>query len=128
MSRRAAMTIVLVLLLAAVCGGMLGAQEHVPKPYSPDEFPPWLKDLYRAEVITVGSFPFALFLTLEAYDTWRYVTYGFNTSYAPWPIGSGVTYSAQETTWLAVSAISISVFVAGLDFLLGRLNESSPRR
>ena len=72
MSRRTALTIVLVLLLAAVCGGMLGGQEHVPKPYSPDEFPPWLKEAsYRAEVITVGSFPFALFLTLEVYDTWR---------------------------------------------------------
>ena len=61
---------------------------------------------------------------------WRYVTYGFNPRYAPWPFGSGAgtTYSAEETTWLAVSAISISVFVAGLDFLLGRLNESSPRR
>jgi hypothetical protein len=102
----------------------------VPKPYSPDEFPQWAKDLWRAEVITVGSFPFSLFLTLEVYDTWRYVTYGFNPSQAPWPIGSaaGATYSAQETTWLAVSAVSISVFVAGLDFLLGRIYESSKNR
>jgi hypothetical protein len=128
MNRRRLRSFLLCLLLAALCVGALGAQEHVPVPYTPGEFAPWMKDLWRAEVITVGSFPFALFFTLEVYDSWRYATNGFNPSYAPWPIGAGATYTPQETAWIAVSAVSVSVLVAGLDYLLGKLNESSAHR
>jgi hypothetical protein len=117
-------------ILGVACAGTLAAQEHVPAPYSPTEFAPWVMDVWRAEVITVGTFPFTLFFTLEIYDTWRYATSNFNPSYAPWPIGAGAgtVYSAQETTWIAVSALSASVLIAGIDFLLGKLNESSAHR
>jgi hypothetical protein len=126
----AARTLLLCLLLVVAGFSAIGAQEHVPVPYTPGEFAPWLKDLWRAEVITVGSFPFTLFFTLEIYDTWRYANNGFNPNYAPWPIGSGAgtTYSPQETAWLAVSAVSVSVLIAGLDYLIGRINESSAHR
>jgi hypothetical protein len=135
-SRRLILVLVLCLSMCALCGGSLFAQDHTPKEYSSDEFPRWLKDLFRAEAITIGSFPITLFLTLEAYDTYRYVTpqgqtqQQFNPSYAPWPFGSGTAagYSAQETLWLAVSAVSLSVVIAGIDFLIGRINESSAGR
>jgi hypothetical protein len=105
------------------------AQDHTPQPYSPDEFQSWMRDSYRAEAIFVGSFPFTLFATLEAYDTVRYVSNGFNPSYAPWPLGSGtaVSYSAEETLWLAVSAVSLSMVISGVDYLIGRINERSSR-
>lgn len=88
-----------------------------------------MKDSYRAEAVIVGVFPFALFATLEVYDTIRYVSNGLSPTYAPWPLGSGtaVSYSANETLWLAVSAVSLSVVIAGIDFLVGRINESSRR-
>ncbi len=101
------------------------AEDHTPKPYSPDEFAGWMKEAWRADAIMVGSFPFTLFLTLEVYDTYRFVLSGFKTTYAPWPIGSGtaVSYTTQETLWLAVSALSLSLVISGIDFLLGRINE-----
>jgi hypothetical protein len=101
------------------------AEDHTPTPYSPDEFAGWMKDLWRADAIFVGSFPFTIFLTLEVYDTYRFVNSGFKTAYAPWPLGSGtaVTYTTDETLWLAVSALSLSLVIAGIDFLLGRINE-----
>jgi hypothetical protein len=70
-----------------------------------------------------------LFVTLEAYDTWRYVKIGFDPAYAPWPFGSGAPapYDPTETLWLAVSAISLSALVSGLDFLLGHIHDGSPR-
>ncbi len=136
MSRRLLLVFLLCLTGLALCGGPILAQDHTPKEYSPDEFPRWLKDLFRAEAITIGSFPITLFLTLEVYDTYRYVTpqgptqQQFNPSYAPWPFGTGTAagYSAQETAWLAVSAVSLSVVIAVIDFLIGRLNESSSSR
>jgi hypothetical protein len=101
------------------------AEEHTPKPYLPDEFAGWMKDAWRADAVAVGSFPFTMFLTLEVYDTYRFVLNGFDTSYAPWPLGSGtaVSYSTDETLWLIVSAASLSLVLAGIDFLLGRINE-----
>jgi hypothetical protein len=88
-----------------------------------------MKDLWRAEVIFVGSFPFTLFATLEVYDTYRYVTNDLKAAYAPWPFGSGAAapYSPSETAWLAVSAVSASVVIAGIDFLIGRIRESAAR-
>jgi hypothetical protein len=126
MRRRRAKLFVLCLLLAA-CGARAVAQDHVPKPYTPDEFAPWLRDLWRAEAIFVGSLPISLFATLETYDSWRYFTNGLDPKYAPWPMGSSIatSYSAEETAWLAVSAVSLSLIISGIDFLLGRLNESA---
>ena len=103
------------------------AQDHTPQPYSPEEFQAWMKAAYRAEAVTVGSFPFTLFATLEVYDTFRYISNGFNPSFAPWPLGSGtaVQYSTDETVWLAVTAVSLSMVIAGIDFLIGHINDSS---
>jgi hypothetical protein len=105
------------------------AEDHTPKPYSPDEFNAWMKDLWRADAVFVGSFPFSLFLTLEVYDTYRYVNSGFQSSYAPWPLGSGsaITYTDAETAWLAVSALSLSLVVAGIDWIIGVINERSQK-
>ncbi len=104
---------------------MASAQDHTPKPYSPDEFNTWMKKTFRAEAILVGSVPFTLFLSLEFYDTLRYASNGFNPSYAPWPFGSAsaVTYSGEETLWIALSAVSLSVVISGIDFLIGRAND-----
>jgi hypothetical protein len=101
------------------------AEDHVPQPYDPQEFPGWTHDIWRAEAVFAGSFPFALFVTFEAYDIFRYVKYSFNPSYAPWPFGSGVSapYSTTETTWLAVSAVSLSLVIAGIDFILTHIHD-----
>ena len=115
-----------VVLVALAMPATTCAQERTPQPYTQDEFPQWLKDLRRAEIVFVGSFPITLFLTLETYDTYRFVASGFNPTYTPWPLGSGAPYVNGETPWLAVSALSLSLVVAGIDFLLGRLNAPAP--
>jgi hypothetical protein len=114
-------------VLITFAAGTAAAQEHVPQPYSPDEFQQWMKDSWRAGGGVFGAFPFSLFFTPEGDESIRYVSNKFNPSYAPWPLGSGtaVSYSGQETLWLALSAVSISMLISGLDYLLGRLNEPS---
>jgi len=115
-------------VIAASAAATAAAQEHVPQPFSPDEFQQWMKDSWRAEAVFFGSFPFTLLVTLEVYDSIRYVSNKFNPSFAPWPLGSGaaVSYSGEETLWLALSAVSLSMLISGIDYLLGRINEPSP--
>ena len=120
---------ILCFVLLAACVAAAGADDHVPQPLQPNEVAPWLKDLWRAEAISVGSFPISLFVTLEVYDTYRYVTRGFSPGDAPWPLGSSVaaSYTAGETALIAVSAISLSLAIAGVDFLIGRARDSAAR-
>ncbi len=108
--------------------GTQGTPDHTPQPYAPGEFPGWLSDVWRAEAVFVGSFPLTLFATLEVYDSYRYFNSGLDPHYAPWPFGSGAAaaYDSNETLWLAVSALSLSLAVSGIDFLLGQLHDGSP--
>jgi hypothetical protein len=127
-SRRLILLLLVSALLACSAGGIF-AQEHQPQPYSPDEFQGWMKDLWRAEVILVGSFPITLFLTLESYDLYRYFGSNFNPAYSPWPFntGSALNLSAQEQTWIIVTSVSLSLTVAVVDFMIGRWNATSKK-
>ena len=88
-----------------------------------------MKDLWRAEVIFVGSIPFTLFFALETYDLYRYFNTGMNATYAPWPFNTGnsINLSAQEEAWIIVSACGLSLTVAVIDFMLGRWNATSQK-
>ena len=129
MTRRAVIAAAAVLALLLVTAAAAAAQDHTPQPYDPEEFQPWMKQLFRAEAIFIGSFPFTLFFTLETYDSWRYASNGFTPGYAPWPLGSGtaVSYSGEETLWIVLSAVSLSAVIAGIDFLIGQASGQSPR-
>jgi hypothetical protein len=108
------------LLFSAV--GALAEEEHVPVPYAPEEFPAWVNDLRRAEIVFFGSLPFSLFFTFEAYDIGRFAASGFEYSQAPWPFRAGseigAGYSSAEKGWLIASALTVSLGVAVADFLI----------
>jgi hypothetical protein len=115
MRRRAAMFLSLIFLFAAVFS------EETPKaaPYGTDEFPPWLKDLRRAEIISFGTLPFATFFGSIAYDTYRYYTHGQASGYLPWPFKDSETAVAQtedEQKMILLASAGVSVGVAVIDF------------
>ena len=105
------------------------ADEHTPVPYTDDEFPRWARDLRRGEIIFFGSLPFTMFFTFESYDTYRYVANGLDPYYAPWPFRPGSTqaYSSSEKAWLVVSSLSLSLVIATVDYLIGRVHERDAR-
>jgi hypothetical protein len=128
MRQRRITALLVFLVLACAPTGSFG-QDRTPQPYSPDEFQGWMKDLYRAEVILVGSLPITLFASLEMYDFYRYFNTGLNATYAPWPFNTGSTLNltSQEQTWIVVSAVGLSLTVAVVDFMLGRWNATSKK-
>lgn len=109
-------------LLAFAAAGALAEEDRVPEPYAPEEFPGWVRDLRRAEIVFFGSLPFTLFFTYEAYDVGRYLVNGFDPLLAPWPFRAGseigAGYTPAEKGWLIASALAVSLGVSVADFLI----------
>jgi hypothetical protein len=84
--------------------------------------PLWLKDLRRAEIVAVGAFPFAMFISSFGVDTYRFFTHDGNMLYAPWPFNlGGVAEKTHDELKITVTiAIGISLAVSLADFLVVR--------
>ncbi|MFP4179397.1 MAG: hypothetical protein ACLFNZ_08355 [Spirochaetaceae bacterium] len=97
-------------------------EEYSYEPYTKEEFPQWVRDLRRFETLLIGSLPFAFFFTNTGFETYAYVSRGFDEGYLPLFFGSSPEKEEyrQDTRMqrLAVS-ISISGAIALLDYFLG---------
>jgi hypothetical protein len=89
------------------------------------DFPQWVKDLRRAEIVAFGSFPFTMFTATFAMDAYRWVAHGGGISeearkYAPWPFkGAGaVDMSNDEHKITMAAAAAASVTIALLDCII----------
>ncbi len=98
-----------------------------PEPYDPAEFPSWSRDLRRAEIIALGSFPITMILSGFTYQLGRFAYQSYragepNSDFAPWffSTSTGERYNNDERIGLIVSAATLSVGVALLDYALGR--------
>lgn len=102
------------------------AQSNTPQavPYAPDEFPLWLRQLRRAEIITVGAFPIALLLSSFGYQTVRYADHGYSQQYAPALFGTSATpLTNPEKIGILLGGAGLSVAVALADFIVGKLSK-----
>jgi hypothetical protein len=106
------------------------AGTNPPADYTKEEFPGWARDLWRGEIIFFGSLPFSMFFTLEGYDVYRYAAGGFVQSQAPWPFRSAtdIVYAPEEQAWLVASSLTLSLFVAVADFMIGRFTHPDEKR
>jgi hypothetical protein len=98
-----------------------------PTEYAADEFPSWVLDLRRAEILTVGAFPFTFLFAGLSYDTVWWSTHGFPATNVPWPAGPGTsnwtTSSNPEqlktkNLTLVATSLGLSLLIAGADYLL----------
>ncbi|MBN1797483.1 MAG: hypothetical protein JW822_02835 [Spirochaetales bacterium] len=111
-----------ILCLLAVC--LVHGQEiNVPEPYEEDEFPQWLQDLRRAEIIFFGSLPFTLLISLQGYEITRYFINDMDPLYTPWPFRStqAPAYSFEEQMAVIGSAVVISGLIALTDYIIGKI-------
>ena len=116
------------------CASLGGAQTAKVEPASEipgktlavkSDFPLWVKDLRRAEIVAFGSFPFTMFAATFGMDTYRWIAHGGGISedarrYAPWPFkGAGaVDMSNNEHKITMVAAAAASVTIALLDCII----------
>ncbi len=119
---------VLIALLAVTTAayGQNEGKDASPSDYQPSEFPDWVRELRRAEIVGFGALPFTVFFAITIVDSYRYATHGWNPAYAPWPLKSAGAIAMTEIE--AVTAFSTGVIaaaaVAALDWLLVRLREN----
>jgi hypothetical protein len=98
-----------------------------PVPYGPDEFPGWSKSLRRAEIVTLGLFPFVFLFSSLAYDAGRYSMHNFDSRYAPglFQSADSVSRSSADTRNVIMISISLSVFLAVIDLII---EENKPQK
>lgn len=118
MNRRFAAFALMIAFLAPL-GAETTTDTHEPVPYEKNEFPDWIKDLRRAEIITFGSLPFITFSASIYYDIYRYYDHDKESGYEPWPFkksDTAVALSEDEQKRLVVISACISVGVAVFDY------------
>lgn len=126
----------LVALVVGFClvlgpAGQLYAQEYEPEPYTREEFPQWARDLRRAEIVAVGTFPIAVILSGVVYQLGRFGYHSLEAgradmNYAPWFLstGTGERYNEDERIGLIISGVTLSAVVAVIDYVLGRVERA----
>lgn len=93
----------------------------IPEEYQKEEFPGWIHDLRRGEIIFFGSLPFTFFLASEVYGTYRYFERDMDPSYTPWPLGSP-GYEPDDQVVMIISGVLFSLGIALGDFIIGKIN------
>lgn len=91
----------------------------VAEPYGKDEFPAWLSDIRRAEIISFGIFPFATFFTSTYYGYYRYYQHDQAAGYEPWPLTNSETaipLTEDEQMQIVLVSAAISVGGAVIDY------------
>ena len=99
-------------------------------------FPQWTKDVRRWEIIAFGTFPFTVFLSTFAMDTYRWgkeADMGWDEAsrrYAPWPLkaAGAVEMSSRERETTLIAAAGISVGLAFIDLVIVQIKRHKERR
>lgn len=111
--RKSAAIILLLVFLPAV---IFAAEPTIQiEPYREGEFPDWLLDVRRAEIVTLGSLPFTTLSATLTYSFYRYAANHFDKDYFPNPLAKS-SASANLTKEEQIGIISVS---AGLSLAAG---------
>lgn len=114
--------LLVVLLLSVGLGVFADTAAEEPVPYSPEEFPPWLHDLRRAEIIFIGSIPVSLILSGLIYPYYRWAAKDFQSAYAPELFGGASReLDAGERENVLIFTVSLSGIITLADFIIGKV-------
>ncbi len=134
MARTPGLILLALLVLALpIAAQQEGTGEDEPEEYQEDEFSPFLRELRRAEIVMFGSFPITLFLSLEAFDIYRYIDHYKDEDYykyTPWPFRSpeSAPYETREVAGILVTAVSTSMLIAAVDYIIGKAKKKRSER
>lgn len=116
-------TVALVTSLVCIALIPLAASEPTVtiEPYTKDEFPGWLQDLRRAEIVSLGSLPFVTMGVTFAYSIYRYFVNDMNSDYFPNPFAkssSAARLSTDEQLGILFTSLGLAAAVGVTDFTI----------
>lgn len=91
-----------------------------PVPYEDDEFPDWMQDLRRGEIIFAGSLPFTILISNAGFGVYNMLTSG---AYDITTVTSSSVLSNDEKLQILGIGAGISAGIALTDFILGLFEE-----
>lgn len=102
-----------------------------PEPYEEDEFPSWLKDLRRAEIITLGAMPFITLNTSLCYSFGNYAFHNFDSDYFFNPFAQGSdtsSYTSGEQAGILLTSLGICLGIGITDFIVHSVKRSNQKK
>lgn len=106
------------------------SQNHTPEPYTEDEFPAFMYDLRRAEIITLGSMPFITLGTSLGYSFGKYAYHGFDANYFSNPFAKTeeAMYSPDEQVGIILTSLGISLGIGITDFIVQSIKRNEKQK
>ncbi|MCR5495487.1 MAG: hypothetical protein K6F15_07615 [Treponema sp.] len=115
-------------------GGSLFAEsstKNTAEPYKAEEFPGWMHDLRRAEIITLGAMPFVTFNISLGYSFASYAMHGFDSNYFVNPFANSSdsnAYTTDEQMAIIITSLAISTGIGLTDFIVHAAKRNSAFR
>lgn len=130
LSRRRLAILVSLVLLASM--PLAAAEPTVTiEPYTKDEFPGWLQDLRRAEIVSLGSLPFVTLGVTLGYSLYRYFSHGMDSNYFPNPFAkssSAARLTTDEQLGILFTSLGVAAAVGITDFTISSIQRHQRKK
>ena len=94
-----------------------------PEIYQTEEFPEWIKELRRAEIIFAGSIPFTILLTNIGYGFYGVLADGLGDGYSIENLTQTTAMTTEERYNILKISFSLSGAISIADFIIGLFEE-----
>ena len=95
-----------------------------PEPYNDDEFPQFMLDLRRFEIITLGSMPFITLNSSIVYNGYKFAT-GKTDTFNPLATAD---YTQKEMENIIITSLCISAGIGVTDYIVNLVKRSRVKR
>ncbi len=111
---------VFALAMFMISGFRLNAEENTPAPYRDDEFPLFMQDLRRFEIVTLGAMPFVTLDTMLGFSAAKWAGSGFSSSSFPNPFSpsSENGFTQEEQIGIVLTSLGICVGIGLTDLIV----------
>ena len=97
--------------------------QNTPEPYTKEEFKPWVHQLRRSEIVTLGSLPFTTLSTTLGYSIYKYATQDVDSNYNPF-FASQSNFTAEDQKRILLISVSASLIVGIVDFTISMIKQN----
>ena len=130
LSRRRLAILVSLVLLASM--PLAAAEPTITiEPYTKDEFPCWLQDLRRAEIVILGSLPFVTLGLTLSYSLYQYFSHGMDSNYFPNPFAkssSTARLTTDEQLGILFTSLGVAAAVGITDFTISSIQRHQRKK